>query len=387
MAKSPYQHGRKIIPVSLNGVKTIPDLIKNVYAATCFEARYVSRGAELYERMINDGDTIWLGISGAGIVGGLGGVVSDLIKKGFIDAICSTGAQAYHDLHFAYGLPVRQIDPVRVDDNDMRKHGDVRIYDLVIREKETLLKQDKIIRKFVERREDELLEREMSTAEFLNVLGKYVNSTAPHPERSYIATAEKYDVPVFLDSSSNSALGEDLARLKMEGIDVQLSHHLDLLYSAAIQYNAKQTGFVELGGGGPKNFIQTTGPTISQNLQMPFEGADRGLQITLALERDGGLSGCTFSEAVSWGKYKKADSDKLVQIYADYAVVFPLIALYAKEVCRPRARKRLFQKLGTFYDKLEADFRAQHGHGKMLIHAPQKIVGVEAKKSKKAGCC
>ena len=93
-------HGKKIIPRSIKGVKGFRDLIE-FYGDTCFEARYVNRGAKLYERMIKEGDTIWLGISGAGIVGGLGGIVIDLMKNGFIDAICTTGAQAYHDLHHA----------------------------------------------------------------------------------------------------------------------------------------------------------------------------------------------------------------------------------------------------------------------------------------------
>ena len=357
IAEDPYQQGKDIIPVRLKDVKSPADLIQKIYGPTCFEARFVYRGAELYKRMINEGDTIWLGIAGAGIIGGQGGIVIDLIENGFIDAICSTGAQAYHDLHFAWGLPVKQISPVKVDDNDLRKRGDVRIYDIVIREKETLLEQDKIIRQFVRECKDVLCDKEISTADFLNVLGNYVLDKAPHPELSYIATAAKYEVPVFLDSSSNHAIGENIARLTMEGINVQLSHSKDLLLSASIPYNAKQTGFLELGGGGPKNFIQTTGPTISQNLEMPFEGADRGIQITLALERDGGLSGCTFAEAVSWGKYKQDTPDNLVQIYADYATVFPLLATYVIEECKARKPKRLFGKLNEFYSKLDRDFK------------------------------
>ncbi|MBW2472286.1 MAG: deoxyhypusine synthase family protein, partial [Deltaproteobacteria bacterium] len=71
---------------------------------TSFEARNVYRAAQLYRQMIDDGDTIWLGIAGAGIAGGMGGMVISLLEAGFVDVICSTGAQVYHDLHFAFDL-------------------------------------------------------------------------------------------------------------------------------------------------------------------------------------------------------------------------------------------------------------------------------------------
>ncbi|MCP4746300.1 MAG: hypothetical protein GY874_09200 [Desulfobacteraceae bacterium] len=81
---------------------------------------------DIEPQMVEKNDTIWLGIAGAGIAGGMGGMVISLLEAGFIDVICSTGAQVYHDLHFAFDLPVNPI-PALCDDDLLRKHGDTRI--------------------------------------------------------------------------------------------------------------------------------------------------------------------------------------------------------------------------------------------------------------------
>src|SRR3989344_2419738 len=118
---SQYMQGRDINPIHFKKGMNISEMISN-YENSCFEARNVAAAAKLYKHMIESDDTIWLGISGAVIVGGLGGYVIDLMEKGFIDAVCTTGAQVYHDLHFAFGLPVRQGNP-NSDDNALRADG------------------------------------------------------------------------------------------------------------------------------------------------------------------------------------------------------------------------------------------------------------------------
>ena len=133
-----------IVPPGLSRGMTVADLV-DLYAAISFEARQVARGAALFRRMVAEGDTIWLGIAGAGIAGGMGGLVRDLIGAGFIDVVCSTGAQVYHDLHFAFGLPVKAIHP-RQDDDRLRRHGGTRIYEGGVSEAETREAQDAHVR-------------------------------------------------------------------------------------------------------------------------------------------------------------------------------------------------------------------------------------------------
>jgi deoxyhypusine synthase len=323
-----------------------------VMGGTCFEARNLYRAAELLRSMVDQKDTVWLGIAGAGIAGGMGGMVISLMEAGFIDVVCSTGAQIYHDLHFAFDLPVKSIHP-HWDDNVLRRHGDTRIYDVGIREKETLEAQDELIRRFVNTCHDRLAEGELSSWEFNRLLGRWVLEEAPHPELSLTATAANLEIPVFWDSLSNHSIAMNLLRTDREGRPVRLSAQKDILHSAAIAFGASQTGFMELGGGGPKNFIQQTGPTISQILGVEFEGADRGIQIGTAVEREGSLSSCTFGEAVTWGKYQRDDRDNLVQVWGEYSLLFPLLAAYILEVCDPRPPKKICSQMSRLIRRLE----------------------------------
>jgi deoxyhypusine synthase len=293
-----------------------------------------------------------LGIAGAGIAGGMGGMVISLLQAGFIDVICSTGAQVYHDLHFAFNLPVKSIQP-HWDDNMLRMHGDTRIYDIGIREKETLQAQDTIIQDFIKEAYQALSVSELSTWEFNHLLGKWVKENAPYPERSFVVEAYQSGVPIFWDSLSNHSIAMNLTRTDREGYPIKLSAQKDIFDSAALTYAAGGTSFLELGGGGPKNFIQQTGPTISQILSIGFEGAERGLQIGTAAEREGSLSGCTFGEAVTWGKYRKDDPEKLVQIWAEYSLVFPLLCAYVLDRCAQREKKRLSENMDRQRKKLE----------------------------------
>jgi deoxyhypusine synthase len=331
---------------------SVTDLIE-VLGRTSFEARNVHRGARLFRRMIEDGDWIWLGIAGAGVAGGMGGMVISLLEAGFVDAVCSTGAQVYHDLHFAFNLPVKAILP-QADDNDLRHHGDTRIYDIGIREKETLEAQDQLIQRFVaECHAKQLSGRDLSSWEFNHALGAWVLENAPHPQRSFTAAAARLGVPVFWDSLANHSLAMNLVATDAAGFPIRLSPQKDIFDSAALVFSSKQSGFIELGGGGPKNFIQQTGPTLSQILKIDFEGAERGLQIGTAVEKEGSLSGCTFSESVTWGKYQSADETKLVQIWGEYSVLFPLLAAFVLDNCKKRRPRSLVARMPEFIAILE----------------------------------
>jgi deoxyhypusine synthase len=350
--KSCFQHAPDIVPRRIEPGVSIVELLRQM-GETCFEARKVWHGAELFRAMVAEGDTIWLGIAGAGIAGGMGGLVISLIERGAIDVICSTGAQVYHDLHFAFGLPVKSICP-HADDDRLREHGDTRIYDIGIREEETLEAQDAIIRRFVRARAAELSEGPVPSWRFNQLLGAWAADEAPHPERSYVIAAAQHGVPIFWDSHTNHSIAMNLVHPEVGRQAVHLSAQLDIIDSAAVAYETGNTGFVELGGGGPKNFIQQTGPTIHQILGITYEGADRGLQIGTALEREGSLSGCTFGEAVTWGKYEKADEAKLVQIWGDYSVIFPLLAHYVVNTTAPRPSRRIGDNLPRFRETLLA---------------------------------
>jgi deoxyhypusine synthase len=350
---SMFRDAPDIIPPYLSKKMSIGELV-NSMGQTSFEARNVCKGAKLYESMINQGDVTWLGVAGAGIAGGMGGMVISLLEAGFIDVICATGAQVYHDLHFAFDLPVKAISPVN-DDNILRQHGDTRIYDIGIREKETLEAQDQIIQKFVrDCHAAQLSGHNIASWEFNFALGNWVQENSRYPQRSFVACAAQHKIPIFWDSLANHSIAMNLVTTDRAGYPVALSAQKDIFDSAAIVFASAQTSFIELGGGGPKNFIQQTGPTISQILKIRHDGAERGLQIGTAVEREGSLSGCTFSESVTWGKYRSADEQKLIQIWGEYSVIFPLLAAYVLENCHSRTPKKIVSHLPAYIARLEA---------------------------------
>ena len=349
--KSFFENAPDIIPKRIPKGMILSDLL-DLMGNTSFEARNLYRGARLWQSMVEQGDTVWLGIAGAGIAGGMGGMVISLMESGFIDVICSTGAQVYHDLHFAFDLPVKAIHG-SVDDDALRRHGDVRIYDIGIREKETLEAQDEIIRQFVRESHDDLRGKALSSWEFNYRLGQWVEKNSQYPDRSFVAAAARLGVPVFWDSLANHSITMNLMRTDREGFPLQLSAQKDIQDSAAIVYASEGAGFVLMGGGGPKNFIQQTGPTLHQILGVDFQGAERGIQIGTAVEREGSLSGCPFQEGVTWGKYVSADESKLVHIWAEYSLIFPLLASFVIEACDTQNGKRLISRMPEILSGLE----------------------------------
>lgn len=347
-----FENAPNIVPPSLSKGMSITDLV-TVMGQTSFEARNVYRGAQLFRQMIDDGDTIWLGIAGAGIAGGMGGMVISLLEAGFIDVICSTGAQVYHDLHFAFDLPVKAISPVQNDDA-LRQHGDTRIYDICIRDKETLEAQDEIIQNFVrDSYGKHFAAGPIASWEFNFALGSWVEKNSKYPERSFVACGARQNIPIFWDSTTNHSIATNLVITDRDNCPVRLSAQKDIFDSAAIFYDNKQTSFVELGGGGPKNFIQQTGPIISQILKIQTDGAERGLQIGTAIEKEGSLSGCTFSESVTWGKYRSATEEKLIQIWGEYSVIFPILTTYVLDNCGAKEPKKLIFRMPAMAEKLE----------------------------------
>ena len=339
MKKSLFSNHRDIVPLELPAGQSVAAFVEAI-GETCFEARVVARAARLWQRMIDEGAQIWLGIAGAGIAGGLGGLVKQQVEKGFVDVICTTGAQAYHDLHFAYDLPVKAISPL-ADDDACREHGDTRIYDIGVREEETLEAQDVVIRRFIRERYDDLKTGPLSSPAFMRMLGEWVAEDAPHPERSFVVAAARAGVPVFWDSFTNHSIALSVADMALRGCPLTFSVDQDVFLSAALVYEEPDVGYVELGGGGPKNFIQQTGPMLSQILKIKeHRGAARGIQITTANVREGSLSSCTFGEAVTWGKYDRADEDKLVQVWGEYSLVYPLLSATILERCQARPLRR-----------------------------------------------
>src|SRR3990172_4359208 len=142
--KNDYWNGRPISPVSISKNMTITDLVDDVFDGMGYNAKRLAEACHLFKTMIDKNSTVCLTLAGAMTPVGMGGGITSMIENGFIDWIVTTGANTYHDMHFAYGLPVHQGDH-DADDNDLAENDVVRIYDVFIDMERTLIAQDKIV--------------------------------------------------------------------------------------------------------------------------------------------------------------------------------------------------------------------------------------------------
>jgi len=342
--------GKNIPHINLNPEMTIEDLV-DVYSKSGYNGRQLGNAAKLYAKMIDDNATICLTASGALTPVGFGGIFKTLIERGFVDWIITTGANVYHEDHFAWGLPIKQ-GSFNVDDMKLYEKEIVRIRDVFIKYYETLEAEDQVIQKIFK---DNLIDKPFTTAEFSNIIGMISKERSKYPERSFVTAAYDYDVPLYISALKDSSLALNLAVHRLRDKTYNLDFVREILEQASIVYNSKKSGILELGGGVPKNSAQQTGPLLDQILHHDTGGQDYIIQITDARPDTGGLSGATLEEGKSWGKIHDSHND-VVTVYADTTIAFPIIALYVLSNQKSRKPKRLYKKLNKYYKNLKNEF-------------------------------
>jgi deoxyhypusine synthase len=343
--------GRKIDPPNVFPDMKCSELI-DFFSQTGYNARRLAEAAETIREMIDSDATICLTLAGAMTPIGLGKVIATMIKRGFIDWIVSTGANVYHDLHFAYDLPVRQ-GYYNVDDDILYKNQIVRIYDTYIKEVGTLQAQDIIIQKNMKTKIRSTTSNSYnpSTAELTYELGKAVKKDSKYPEKSFVVAAYENGVPIYIPAISDSSIGLNMVPLLFDNRAAIPNVILDVAESAAILWKSKVSGGVELGGGVPKNFFQQTGPALYQILKLKEGGQDYLVQLTDARPDTGGLSGATLQEGKSWGKIRTSHAGNVI-VYGDSSIYFPILCAYALSKCKSRRKKEIFRKKNMWMDEM-----------------------------------
>ena len=337
--------GRRILPPHVRGPETVADLIDQVFLA--YNAARLREAAQLFTRKMLEPDvTIGVSLAGALTPAGLGAsCVVPLIEAGFIDWIVATGANLYHDLHFAYNYRLVAGD-FRIDDRQLHEVGVVRIYDVLLSLEECLIETDRRVQEMLSQPE---FQRAMTTAELHYLMGRYAaeaedKSGAGHV--SILAAAYRCGVPVYTSSPGDSTIGMVAAERRLRESRLVLDPLADVNETAAIYYWSKQesrkSAVVIFGGGSPKNFLLQTAPHVNDILELETAGQDYFLQFTDARPDTGGLSGATPQEAVSWGKVDPEHVPDTVVCYIDSTVAMPLLTAYALARHEPRPLKRLY---------------------------------------------
>ena len=361
--KKLYLSRKRISPPAITGREKLSDVIEEVFLA--YNSARLREGCRLYaEKMLAGNVTVGMSLAGALTPAGLGkSSIVPLIKKGFVDWIVATGANLYHDLHFAFNFHLHQ-GSHQVDDADLRKNNVVRIYDVFLDYTGCLISTDNILRDILSQPE---FHREMSSAEFHYLLGRYAaegEKKTGQKDVSVLAAAYRAGCPVYTSSPGDSAIGMTIAESALRGGKIRINPSLDVNETTSLVLHAKRSkgksAVLLIGGGSPKNFILQTEPQIQETFLLKEKGHDYFFQITDARPDTGGLSGATPHEAVSWGKIDPDSLPSAVVCYLDATVALPILTHYALSRHKKRPLKRLYFKRWEFMQKLMKEYFDKH---------------------------
>jgi deoxyhypusine synthase len=291
------------------------------FSRMAFSSRTLARASKVYDVMLRDRDcSVVLCLAGSLFSAGLKKVVYDMVTHNMVDVIVSTGAIMV-DQDFFEGLGFKHyIGSPMADDDELQKLHIDRIYDTYIDE-DQLRVCDETVKEIA----DGLEPRPYSSREFILEMGRYLEKNAKD-RTSVVLAAYKKEVPIFVPAFSDCSAGFGLIAHQLErSSHVSIDSAKDFLELTKIKMAAKETGLLMVGGGVPKNFAQDI-VVAADILTGKTKMHKYAVQITVADERDGGLSGSTLKEAHSWGKVELGHAQ---MVFAEATLAFPLLASYA----------------------------------------------------------
>lgn len=323
----------KVKQIDFDEIVTVKDLVE-AYKDSSIQSRALATCAIAYEKALKDKSrpTVILGLAGPLVAAGLRKVIADMIKFGIVDAIVTIGAIPYQDFYQARGYNHYKCSP-RCDDLALREVFVDRIYDTLVDE-DKFRETDEVIGNIA----GELEPRGYSSREFMKILGEAIDD-----EDSILYNAAKYGVPVFVPALNDSSIGIGLTGLyyKRRMADepfMRIDPIRDNWELTQLKINAEKTAVIYIGGGVPKNYIQQT-EVICETLGHDKGGHHYAIQITQDTPQWGGLSGCTFEEAQSWGKINR-DANKSVA-YVEASIGMSIMVGYILQSEVWKGRKRL----------------------------------------------
>lgn len=331
LLKDTIQH----IDIKKHNVISLVDDMKNM----AFSSRDLSQAAEYYDMMLKDENcSVMLCLAGSLFSAGLKNVVVDMVRNNMVDMIVSTGAIMV-DQDFFEGLGFKHYKGSQfADDNVLRELMIDRIYDTYIDE-EDLRVCDMTIAEIC----DKLERRPYSSREFIWHMGEYLSKNGKNKD-SVVLAAYEHNVPIFVPAFSDCSAGFGFVHHQYNNPDshVSIDSAKDFLELTKLKLEANETGLYMVGGGVPKNFAQDT-VVAAEILGKEVPMHKYAIQITVADDRDGALSGSTLKEASSWGK---VDMTYEQMVYCEATIAMPLISGYAYHKGNWKNRKkREFQKL------------------------------------------
>src|SRR5476649_1521594 len=280
-----------------------------------FQGRNLATAHRVWQKMLADDVTIFLGMAGALSAGGLRIIVAHLISHRYVDCLVSTGANLYHDLHETRGQH-HYVGSAHADDAALAADNIDRVYDTYASEEE-FISNDAWIAAFAA----SLDPRPYTTREFLHLLGGHLWETTGRD--GILTAAYRAKVPIFCPAIADSSIGMGLSQARQKKAGAGYIDTIgDIVESANLVIRRPRTASVVLGGGTPKNFINQAS-VQAEFFSSEVSGHRYALQIVTDVPHFGGASGSSLEEAESWGKL--ATDSARVSVQSDATIALPLL--------------------------------------------------------------
>ncbi len=318
-----------LAPLDLSAVKGVDQLVRAM-GATAFGGRRLGEAADVLEAMVRDEECFRVvTVSGAMTIAKQGLVLAEMIDRGWVQAVVSTGALMTHGFVEGAGLLHYKHKP-GMPDTELFQKGYNRVYDTIELEK-NLDDTERVLQQALE----DLPEDQVLSSRLINEkLGRHL---ARHVEgRAILKSAHQKDVPVYVPAFTDSELGLDVAiykqtRAASSGREVLFDPFLDLDHFTDLVRQHERLGIFTIGGGVPRNWAQQVGPYLDilrkrTGIEAPARRYRYAVRICPEPEHWGGLSGCSYTEGVSWGKFiPESEGGRYAEVFADATIAWPLV--------------------------------------------------------------
>jgi deoxyhypusine synthase len=329
-------------------VHSFADILRAMHK-TAFGGRQLGEAFEVMQAMITDQDCLVVAtLSGAMTVAKMGTILCRMIDHGMINIIIATGALITHGLTESMGL-VHYRHPPGVKDNELHAKGYNRVYDTL--EMEANLYDVETV---VHRALDQLDPSQAWSSETItHAIGRILHEEFPGD--GVLKSAYCQGIPVFIPAFTDSEMGLDLSfwamrrALEQGWVDTSaqgdsqtiaqlltqlppFNPYQDLQSYARRVLQAPRTGIFTIGGGVPRNWAQQVAPYIDfmadrLGLAQRVPRFQYGVRLCPEPTYWGGLSGSTYDEGMSWGKFvPREEGGRFAEVYADATLVLPLLA-------------------------------------------------------------
>lgn len=324
-------------PLVIDNKKSVAALLEKMQGIS-FQGRTLATAYQIWKAMLGDRVMIMMGMSGAMVPAGMRRLVVYLIKNRLIDCLVSTGANFFHDIYETFGN-YHFISSPEADDVLLQKNLIDRIYD-TLADEEKFREHDEWIGAFASTLDQS---RPYTTREFLYLIGKELARYAK--EDGIVTAAAKARVPLYCPAIGDSSIGIGIAENRHLGKN-SFSFDVigDVLETAHLAADSPASAVIYFGGGTPKNFTNQTEVTATF-IRDSHNGHKYAMQIITDAAHWGGLSGCTFEEAQSWGKI--AYDAKMVTCHCDSTIAMPmLVTALSEDAALIRKRKKPVFEMG-----------------------------------------